>query len=107
MQYFLFRSKAFAITRNVEDLAAAKMTPVVAAGTELNVLRQTFNPRDLSAGDTPRTQVTGIHSHPRNVLLTAGMSHRLSPACLQLSDVYETRVRAAGATKSKANISTL
>ncbi|KAM3915622.1 vitellogenin-1-like [Leptodactylus fuscus] len=50
------RSKAFAITRNAEDLAAAKMTPVVAAGTEPNVLKQTFNPRDLSAGDTPRTE---------------------------------------------------
>ncbi|XP_066451116.1 vitellogenin-1-like [Eleutherodactylus coqui] len=50
------RSKAFAVTRNGEDLAAAKMTPVVAAGTEPNVLKQTFNPRDLSAGDTPRTE---------------------------------------------------
>ncbi|XP_073400966.1 vitellogenin-1-like isoform X2 [Dendrobates tinctorius] len=50
------RSKAFAVTRNAEDLAAAKMTPIVAAGTEPNVLKQTFNPRDLSAGDTPRTE---------------------------------------------------
>ncbi|XP_073500053.1 vitellogenin-1-like [Phyllobates terribilis] len=50
------RSKAFAVTRNAEDLAAAKMTPIVSAGTEPNVLKQTFNPRDLSAGDTPRTE---------------------------------------------------
>ncbi|KAM5148119.1 vitellogenin-1-like [Mantella aurantiaca] len=46
------RSKAFAVTRNSEDLAAAKMTPIVAAGTEPNVLKQTFSPKDLSAGDT-------------------------------------------------------
>ncbi|XP_077133941.1 vitellogenin-1-like isoform X2 [Ranitomeya variabilis] len=50
------RSKAFAVTRNAEDLAAARMTPIVAAGTEPNVLKQTFNPSALSAGDAPRTE---------------------------------------------------
>ncbi|KAM9324668.1 vitellogenin-1-like [Gastrophryne carolinensis] len=49
------RSKALAVTRNAEDLAAEKLTPVAVPGIEPNVLRQNFNPKDLSAGDTPRT----------------------------------------------------
>ncbi|XP_063795645.1 vitellogenin-1-like [Pseudophryne corroboree] len=50
------RTKAFAVTRNMEDSAAAKMTPVVTAGMEPNVPKQTFNPRDLSVGGTPSTK---------------------------------------------------
>ncbi|XP_018415365.1 PREDICTED: vitellogenin-1-like [Nanorana parkeri] len=50
------RSKAFAVTRNSEDLAAAKMTPIVAAGTEPNVLKQTFSTQGLSAGDSTRAE---------------------------------------------------
>ncbi|KAM4642191.1 vitellogenin-1-like [Discoglossus pictus] len=50
------RSKAYTVTRNVEDLDAAKMIPLVPAGTEPNVLKQTFNPRDLSAGELLRTE---------------------------------------------------
>ncbi|CAH2311112.1 vitellogenin-1-like [Pelobates cultripes] len=50
------RSKAFSVSRNVVDSAAVKMIPVVPTGTEPNVLKQVFNPRDMSAGDSARTE---------------------------------------------------
>ncbi|XP_077306519.1 vitellogenin-1-like [Lithobates pipiens] len=55
-ELFAIRSKAFAVTRNSEDLAAAKMTPIVAAGTEPNILKQTFGPKGSSAGDASRAK---------------------------------------------------
>ncbi|XP_040216576.1 vitellogenin-1-like [Rana temporaria] len=55
-ELFAIRSKAFVVTRNSEDLAAAKMTPIVAAGTEPNVLKKTFSPKGLSAGDASRAK---------------------------------------------------
>ncbi|XP_073449784.1 vitellogenin-1-like isoform X2 [Aquarana catesbeiana] len=55
-EVFAIRSKAFAVTRNSEDLAAAKMTPIVAAGTEPNILKQTVSPKGLSAGDASRAK---------------------------------------------------
>ncbi|KAM4722964.1 vitellogenin-1-like [Rhinophrynus dorsalis] len=44
------RSEAYTVTRNFEDLVKAKVIPVVPTEREPNVLKQSFNPRDLPAG---------------------------------------------------------
>ncbi|XP_053549158.1 LOW QUALITY PROTEIN: vitellogenin-like [Bombina bombina] len=81
-EVFSLRSKAYSVTRNIEDLDAAKMIPVVPAGTEPNVLKQTFNPRDLSAGEFLRNE--GKNS-----------------AEFQKEDIYEEQITAHSSAFSK------
>ncbi|XP_068098161.1 vitellogenin-1-like [Hyperolius riggenbachi] len=53
-EIFGIRSKAYAVTRNTEDSAAEKMTPIVPAGTEANILKTRI--KDASEGDIPQAK---------------------------------------------------
>ncbi|XP_040421681.1 vitellogenin-1 [Cygnus olor] len=48
---FTVRSKTFAVTRNIEDLAASKMTPVLRPEAVLDIMKMSFD-SDSASGET-------------------------------------------------------